>query len=158
MRLAVAIICIAALAGCAAPSTDTDAATTDTDRSDPFASIPPASSSPAAITPTSLPPPPPSPPQTFTGFRLVATSADGTPVFQTADGAKNPTLLVPAGEEITIDLVRGGELHAFTVNGVAIIGAGTDDVRGSFRAPESGSVEYDCPIHPGTMRGTIQVA
>ena len=155
LRTAVLLVSLAALAGCAAPEAPADGATVQPTRSDPFATP----SGPAAITPTTLPSSPPATPPPQTGFTLrTVTGSDGVPAFRGADGSANPTLLVAAGSEVTIDLIRNGELHAFTVNGKAVVGAGTDDVRATFTAPGSGSVEYDCPIHPQAMRGTVQTA
>lgn len=159
IRAAIALVCIAAVAGCASPgAAPTDGATRETPtRSDPFATPQPTSASPSAITPTTLPPTPP-PTTNATGYTLRATTADGTPVFIAADGTKNPTLLVPPDTEITIELLRDGEVHAFSVNGETIIPVGSNNARASFLSPASGSFEYGCPVHAHVMRGTITVA
>lgn len=158
LRFVVALVSLAVLAGCAAPEAPTDAATLQPTRSDPFAT-PSGNSAPTVMTPTALPSSPPSTPAPQTGFTLwTVAGSDGVPKFLGSDGSANPTLLVTAGSEVTIDLIRNGTLHAFTVNGEPVVGAGTDDVRATFTAPQSGSVEYDCPIHPQAMRGTIQTA
>ena len=160
IRAAVAILIIAAFAGCAAPDdAQTDGATLENPTPfDPFNAIPPASSpTPTGVTPTALPPSP-EPIETPTGYTLRVGMVDGSPVFLAADGTQNPTLLVPPDTEITIEFLRGGEVHGFTANGETIIPLGSSDTRGTFTSPASGAFEYGCPAHSHAMRGTVRVA
>ncbi len=88
------------------------------------------------------------------------------------DGEKNPTLTVPAGEEITINLTNdgaaihnmrfGGEDKEYNneddaVSDPALVTAGQTAIT-TFTAPsEAGTYVYQCDFHPTDMLGEIEV-
>ena len=85
---------------------------------------------------------------------------------------KNPTLAVPAGEEITINLTNEGiAIHNMRFAGEdnqydndddatsdpALVNGGADGVL-TFTAPgEAGTYDYRCDFHPTDMKGQIEV-
>ncbi|HET9476340.1 MAG TPA: plastocyanin/azurin family copper-binding protein [Dehalococcoidia bacterium] len=85
---------------------------------------------------------------------------------------KNPTLAVPAGEEITINLTNEGiAIHNMrfagddnqydndddAVSEPALVNGGADGVL-TFTAPsEAGTYDYRCDFHPTDMKGQIGV-
>lgn len=85
---------------------------------------------------------------------------------------KNPTLTVPAGEDITINLTNEGiAIHNMRFAGddnqydneddaasePALINGGADGVL-TFTAPsEAGTYDYRCDFHPTDMKGQIEV-
>ena len=99
-----------------------------------------------------------------TSFTLTAKAKGGDYVWADANGRENPTLTVPASQEITIVAQQddqGGIPHNIKVGNQApsanFQDAG-DSVEYKFTSPASGTVQYICTIHPGTMKGTISVA
>lgn len=92
--------------------------------------------------------------------------------FFELDGEKNPTLTVPAGEEITVNLTNdGAAIHNMRFGGEDK-GYNTDDDAASdpalvaaaqtatltFTAPgEAGTYVYQCDFHPTDMLGEIEV-
>lgn len=99
-----------------------------------------------------------------TSFTLTAKAKGGDYVWADASGRENPTLTVPAGQEITITAsqVLEDEIpHNIKVGNNAVsdtFDAAGDSVEYKFTAPASGSLPYVCTIHPNTMKGTVQVA
>lgn len=99
-----------------------------------------------------------------TSFTLQTYTEGGSGYF-TIEGqtARNPTLVVPAGETITITL-KGTDagVHNVQVEGAdasEYVQAATDEIIYTFTAPASGSVGYWCVPHKGAgMAGTVQVA
>ena len=98
----------------------------------------------------------------LTSFTLLAKN----PAFVWADeaGATNPTIEIAGGQQITVtvknDPAQDG-FHALQVgNGAksADIESKGDETVHTFTAPTTGSVEYVCPYHPTTMKGTFRVA
>lgn len=105
-----------------------------------------------------------------TTFDLLMNESDGN-VF-VLDGESNPTLTVPAGEEITVNLTNdgaaihnmrfGGEDNAFNTDDDAVsdpnlVNPGDTAVL-VFTAPsEPGTYKYQCDIHPTDMLGEIEV-
>lgn len=109
-------------------------------------------------------------PTAETTFDLLMNESDGN-VF-VLDGESNPTLTIPAGEEITINLTNdgaaihnmrfAGEDNAFNTGDDAasdpsLINPGDDGVL-VFTAPgEAGTYKYQCDIHPTDMVGEFEV-
>lgn len=80
------------------------------------------------------------------------------------ESAKNPTLVVQPGQQVTVHLTTlSGAVHNFcqSVDGkcTAFASEGGDEVTLTFTAPaEGGALEYWCAPHKGNgMKGTIQV-
>jgi plastocyanin len=70
------------------------------------------------------------------------------------------TLELPAGGEVTVNLVNEGEAeHSFTVEELDVEteagGGASSEV--SFTAPDDGTVEFFCKYHPDQMTGEISV-
>jgi len=96
---------------------------------------------------------------------------EGGNVFELGD-VKNPTLTVPAGEDITITLRNDGiAIHNMrfagddnqydndddTVSEPELINGGANGVL-EFTAPEeAGTYDYRCDFHPTDMKGQIEV-
>jgi plastocyanin len=92
--------------------------------------------------------------------------------FFDLEGEKNPTLRVPAGEEITVNLTNdGAAIHNMrfagddnkydngddAVSEPALVSA-TQTATLTFTAPEEkGSYDYRCDYHPTDMLGEIEV-
>lgn len=97
-----------------------------------------------------------------TQFTLIAENPDF--VWKNEAGQVNPTLVVPAGEEITVTVKNDPEQDGFHSLQVGDQPASEDitdagaQVTYTFTAPETGSVKYVCPYHPGTMEGLFRVA
>ena len=105
-----------------------------------------------------------------TAFDISMGEASGN--FFELDGEKNPTLTVPAGEEITINLTNGGAaIHNLRFGGEdteyntdddavsdpALVSAG-QAAKVTFTAPrEAGTYTYQCDFHPTDMLGEIEV-
>ena len=87
-------------------------------------------------------------------------------------GEKNPTLTVPAGEEITVNLTNdGAAIHNMrfagddneydndddAVSEPALVTAGQEATL-TFTAPsDAGTYDYRCDFHPTDMLGKIEV-
>jgi plastocyanin len=70
------------------------------------------------------------------------------------------TLDLPAGEEVTVNLVNEGEAeHSFTVEelDVETEAEGGESSEVSLTAPDEGTVEFFCKYHPDQMTGEISV-
>lgn len=99
-----------------------------------------------------------------TSFTLTAASEGGDYIWVDASGTRNPTLTVPAGEQITIIAQQGDEggvphnIKVGTQAPSANFEAAGESVEYTFTAPASGTAEYICTIHPNTMKGTVRVA
>lgn len=97
-----------------------------------------------------------------TSYTLIAKNPDF--VWTNDQGAQNPTIEVTGGQEITITVKNDPNqdgFHALQVgSGVKSddIEKAGDSVTYKFTAPATGNVQYVCPYHPGTMKGTIHVA
>ena len=92
--------------------------------------------------------------------------------FFELDGEKNPTLRVPASEEVTINLTNeGAAIHNMrfagddnkydndddAVSDPALVTAGQEATL-TFMAPEeAGTYDYRCDFHPTDMLGEIEV-
>lgn len=97
-----------------------------------------------------------------TSYTLIARNPEF--VWANEQGAVNPTIEVAGGQQITITVKNDPDqdgFHSLQVKG----SPKSDDVQEAgqtitytFTAPESGSVAYDCPYHPSSMKGTIRVA
>lgn len=98
-----------------------------------------------------------------TSFRM--TTHGGAAGWFEVDGltGNNPTLVVPASTEITIELVNeDGMPHNVRIGDDGPVSE-TITVDGqmttfTFTSPASGSVTYFCEFHKGTMSGTLRVA
>lgn len=96
---------------------------------------------------------------------VLETHTEGGSGYFTLEGqtARNPTLVVPAGETITITL-KGLDVgvHNIQVDGASAsdyVQAAGDEVQYTFTAPASGSKQYWCVPHKGAgMIGQVQVA
>lgn len=109
-------------------------------------------------------------PAAETTFDLLMNESDGN-VF-VLDGESNPTLTIPAGEEITVNLTNdgaaihnmrfAGEDNAFntgddSVSDPNLVNPGSEGVL-VFTAPsEAGTYKYQCDIHPTDMKGEFEV-
>jgi plastocyanin len=104
-----------------------------------------------------------------TAFDLLMNESDGN-VFL-LDSQKNPTLTVPAGKEVTINLENDGSaIHNMrfagedkkyntsddAVSKPDIVAAGQKAVL-VFTAPGAGTYAYQCDFHPTDMLGEIKV-
>ncbi len=105
-----------------------------------------------------------------TTFALSMGEAGGN--YFELDGEKNPTLTVPAGEEVTANLMNdgaaihnmrfGGEDKEYNtsddvVSDPALVTAGQAATL-TFTAPgEAGTYAYQCDFHPTDMLGEIEV-
>lgn len=92
--------------------------------------------------------------------------------FFELDGEKNPTLTIPAGEEVTVNLTNdGAAIHNMRFGGEdkeyntdddvasdpALVAAGQTATL-TFTAPgEAGTYIYQCDFHPTDMLGEIEV-
>lgn len=99
-----------------------------------------------------------------TSFTIETHTEGGAGYFTLAgETARNPTLVVPAGETITVTL-KGTDagVHNMQVDGASAseyVQSPTDEVTYTFTAPESGSKQYWCVPHKGSgMVGTVRVA
>jgi plastocyanin len=97
-----------------------------------------------------------------TAFTLIAKNPEF--VWANEQGQENPTLVVPAGQQVTVTVKNDADqegFHSLQVKGQDksedIEDAG-QTVTYTFTAPASGSVEYVCPYHATTMKGTVRVA
>lgn len=98
-----------------------------------------------------------------TSFTIYAVDEGGQFFFEGADGTKNPTLVVPAGAEITVKLInRGNNVHNMHVDGSTAseyVQADGDEITYTFTAPASGSKDYWCDPHKSAgMKGVVRVA
>jgi MYXO-CTERM domain-containing protein len=100
-----------------------------------------------------------------TTFALETHSEAGSGYFTLAgETARNPTLVVPAGETITVTLTAmdGDGVHNIQVDGASAseyVQAEGDEVIYTFTAPASGTKQYFCfPHRSAGMGGTVQVA
>ena len=99
-----------------------------------------------------------------TSFTLLAKNQGGSYVWTDESGNQvNPTLTVPAGQEVTIVAKQGAAdqiPHNIKVGQNPTSATFTDEgesVEYKFTLA-SGSAEYICAIHPTTMKGTVRVA
>lgn len=97
-------------------------------------------------------------------FTLTTATAGSDFYFENADGgAKNPTLTVPAGAEVTLTIKNAdGGFHNLHVTApvdkkTADVSAEGDEESVTFTMPASGSVSYQCDYHAATMKGVIKV-
>jgi len=91
--------------------------------------------------------------------------------FFTFEGAQEPTIPVPAGEETTIDLTNVGiAIHNMRVAGVdnnynsdddfvsdPELFSGGDTGTITFKIDETGTYDFRCDFHPDQMKGKVQV-
>lgn len=94
-------------------------------------------------------------------FTLVSRNAGGFHWVLEGQTQRNPALTVPAGAEVTINIVNGdGIPHNLAVAGLGktpTIGNEGDTASLKFTAPASGSIQYVCEIHPADMRGSVRI-
>ena len=126
---------------------------------EPAASATPAAQSPGA-SPTGAPAP---------SGALQVSMGDN---FFEYNGEKNPTLSIPAGDSVTIELTNdGAAIHNMRIAGEdneyntgddavsdpsLVSGGGTATIE--WTAPSSaGEVKYQCDFHPTDMKGAITV-
>ena len=98
-----------------------------------------------------------------TSFTLYGVDSGGQFYFEGEDGTKNPTLVVPAGEQITVKLInRGNSVHNIQVDGSEAseyVQTDGEELTYTFTAPASGSKQYWCVPHKSSgMAGTVRVA
>lgn len=98
-----------------------------------------------------------------TSFTLYGADDGGQFYFEGEDGTKNPTLVVPAGEEITVKLInRGNSVHNIQVDGSDpsdYVQTDGEEIEYKFTAPASGSKQYWCVPHKSSgMAGMVRVA
>lgn len=76
-------------------------------------------------------------------------------------GEKNPALTVPPGATVTFTIVNDdGGYHNFQVGSQEpsdYLDEKGAQLTYTFTAPASGSVAYQCPVHPLEMKGTLRV-
>jgi plastocyanin len=92
--------------------------------------------------------------------------------FFELDGERNPTISVPAGDTLSIDLTNEGlAIHNMRISGedttyntsddavsdpTLVSGGGTATIE--WTAPDSpGEIDYQCDFHPTDMKGVISV-
>lgn len=97
-----------------------------------------------------------------TSFTLNGHTENGANWWTEGDSTtKNPTLEVPAGADITVTVSAKTGTHQFKVGDAAssaILNEGDAPVTYTFKAPASGNVQYECPIHLTDMKGQFHVA